>query len=433
MQSQQAAELQIRGLAYSSSPVKHFVHLDALRGIAILGVLILHASQFSAIGGVLSLAAMAGIRGVQLFYMVSAFTLFMSLDGRSTEHFPISNFFIRRFFRIAPLFYLCFLASWLDYHIVIRPLPPSNLDYWLTPLFLFGFKASAINHVVVGGWSIAVETTFYAILPLLHRWITTLRSALIAYAASLLIVTPLSFVLARSYPEMEQYFSLFWFPVELPVFLCGTVVYFAWKSLKITHNRAANGTRLRSGILLIAAAIVLLSSHLSHRIGTAAHLPLDTVALTLFFLAITLYPWFAFINPVTRYLGKISYSLYLGHFWVWEILFLVNRRLQHGNATTFFGFPFGRTITFAAFFLILTIFAVPLSVLSWKLIEQPGILLGRRIIAARENRRTQKINPLPDLTSPWIPRTPSFDFKLGLPPAIMFGWNVLQIDLGFTG
>jgi len=86
--------------------------IDALRGLAIFGVFIVHSSQ--SIDGLprwLSSLASQGARGVQLFFVISAFTLFLSLSTRrKNEKRPTLNFFIRRFFRIAPLFYAALLS-----------------------------------------------------------------------------------------------------------------------------------------------------------------------------------------------------------------------------------------------------------------------------------------------------------------------------------
>jgi hypothetical protein len=79
-----------------STDLQRVDYLDALRGIAILGVILVHSVILSHQGGLLGMVGLTGQRGVQLFYMVSAFTLFMSLDSRHTEQFQWSNFFIRR-------------------------------------------------------------------------------------------------------------------------------------------------------------------------------------------------------------------------------------------------------------------------------------------------------------------------------------------------
>jgi peptidoglycan/LPS O-acetylase OafA/YrhL len=87
--------------------------IDALRGIAIFGVLIIHSAMaiehLRPLGDNLTewvhTLAFQGARGVQLFFIIIAFTFCLSAEHRKIERKPILNFFIRRFFRIAPLFY----------------------------------------------------------------------------------------------------------------------------------------------------------------------------------------------------------------------------------------------------------------------------------------------------------------------------------------
>lgn len=89
--------------------MKKLDYIDALRGLAILGVIMVHTNQYGrSIGpNIFAKITAMGERGVQLFYLASAFTLFLSFKNRSRkEIFPIRNFFIRRFFRIAPMYYM---------------------------------------------------------------------------------------------------------------------------------------------------------------------------------------------------------------------------------------------------------------------------------------------------------------------------------------
>jgi peptidoglycan/LPS O-acetylase OafA/YrhL len=88
--------------------VLKFDFIDALRGYAILGVLMVHSGGFvSASSPFLTNFMALGKSGVQLFYIASALTLCMSWEFRKKhEAYPVRNFFIRRFFRIAPMFYV---------------------------------------------------------------------------------------------------------------------------------------------------------------------------------------------------------------------------------------------------------------------------------------------------------------------------------------
>jgi hypothetical protein len=55
--------------------------------------------------------ALTGQRGVALFFIVSAFTLFLNYDNRKEERHPTRNFFIQRFFRLAPMFHIALALS----------------------------------------------------------------------------------------------------------------------------------------------------------------------------------------------------------------------------------------------------------------------------------------------------------------------------------
>ena len=75
--------------------MKKLDYVDALRGIAILGVIMVHTSQYGHynVPKIIANIIDQGARGVQLFYLASAFTLFLSFKNRlSREKSPIRNF-----------------------------------------------------------------------------------------------------------------------------------------------------------------------------------------------------------------------------------------------------------------------------------------------------------------------------------------------------
>ena len=160
-------------------------YIDALRGIAVLGVVAVHCSQYGINNypSYISRFFGQGARGVQLFFIVSAFTIFLSQKKRNSfEERPYRNFFVRRFFRIAPMYYLA-----IGYFIIQnfhKALLDKNWDWGLVSnvfanlTFLHGFSPYWINSLVPGGWSIAVEMTFYLIVPFLVTKIRTTNQAI---------------------------------------------------------------------------------------------------------------------------------------------------------------------------------------------------------------------------------------------------------------
>jgi peptidoglycan/LPS O-acetylase OafA/YrhL len=87
-----------------------FKYIDALRGIAILLVMIVHTSQYGekSQNEFFNSFFKFGAKGVQLFFLASAFTLFLSYNNRNREENKnvLRSFYIRRFFRIAPMYYI---------------------------------------------------------------------------------------------------------------------------------------------------------------------------------------------------------------------------------------------------------------------------------------------------------------------------------------
>lgn len=184
-----------------------FRFIDALRGLAICAVILVHSAL-----GVHRLSPWArgmfrsGEYGVQLFFVVSAFTLFLSLDRRKPgERHPNLNFFIRRFFRIAPLFwaaavfYLWYripgMEGWLGSE---KHITRGNIASAFT--FTNGWNPRWLNSIVPGGWSVATEMGFYLLVPFLFLRLKSLRAAAVFTVLTLVASIALHYWLWTNYP-----------------------------------------------------------------------------------------------------------------------------------------------------------------------------------------------------------------------------------------
>jgi peptidoglycan/LPS O-acetylase OafA/YrhL len=359
-----------------------------LRGIAVLGVLLVHTGQRVA-GLPAPVAAVTGFGayGVHLFFVASAFTLFSSLHQRSqSEGRPTLNYFLRRLFRIAPLFWLAVLFYVWWYGTGPQYWAPHGIgwpDVLATAAFAHGWSPTMINSVVPGGWSIAVEMNFYLLVPFLFKWLTNLRRCVwffIACVAGQAVVNMVTQpVFLRLLAPDEQYLAdlmhTLWLPTQLPVFAAGFVLYYAL----VLHFARQRGARLASrtdwpspGVVLLLAVVVVAQLRFA---------PPSTFWGSLFAIlaaGLALHPSSLLVNACTRYLGNISYSGYLVHFVVLDV---AERVIRHFTPIGRYPLPH-----LAALYAAVVFGTVLLATATNRLIEEPARGVGRSLIAELERR-----------------------------------------------
>ncbi len=142
----------------------HFPALDTLRGVAIVVVLFHNLSIFAGSGGKVdklwNLFVEAGWVGVQLFFVLSGFLITGILVDDKEKPKALRVFYVRRFLRIFPLYYLLLLV-----YFVWLPRPFSESIWYFVYLsnwsWLFYGGLPGLGHV----WSLAVEEQFYTLWP----------------------------------------------------------------------------------------------------------------------------------------------------------------------------------------------------------------------------------------------------------------------------
>ncbi|OAB48438.1 acyltransferase family protein [Paenibacillus antarcticus] len=168
-----------------------------------------------------------GGRGVQLFFILSSLTLFLSLDHRSKLGDSSRDFYIRRFFRIAPMFYIGLL--FYPFFMNLKDISIGNIFGTLS-FIGNGFSPYWINSLVPGGWSITVEMTFYLFVPLLFRLIKDLKKSVLFLGASFIICMEIKVVLSRIHvindPFTWKIYLYSWFPNQFPIFALGIILFF---------------------------------------------------------------------------------------------------------------------------------------------------------------------------------------------------------------
>jgi len=349
--------------------------IDALRGFAALYVLVYHFSLITTPMATAPrwLAPFTGLggTGVTLFFVVSAFTLCLSMDARKEdESTPLLNYFLRRFFRIAPLFYVWIVLYCIRDKIVFDDVHSLG-EIARSVFFVLNLFPGHEQGFVWASWTIGVEMLFYALFPAIFWFADKIGKAVALFLAALLVrsvwLTCVSHLVSDQQVAATYYnFSLLH---HLPSFAFGVVLYRIYRLLDF--NRAQ---KLGTGEMLIATfGVAWLSVAYGFiQIDTFEGLTLEAATYGILLIGLAIKSPVLFVNRVTRFYGKISYSVYLSHA---TTLFLLSRVF----AVIYERFP---DVTIA-YLLSLTLglaIVTTLSYFTYRYIETPGNNAGRAVI-----------------------------------------------------
>jgi peptidoglycan/LPS O-acetylase OafA/YrhL len=344
----------------------HQRFLDALRGYAIAGVLIAHWCYAYGVRLPRFLDFLGN--GVTLFYVLSAYCLMLSLS-RGEQPPSWKQYAIRRCFRIAPAFYIATALWSVAKSRAGSPVSPGCV--LASMAFVNGWIPPYVHSSVPHGWSIGVEMSFYAILPVLYSRVRDVRTA----ACVLLLTTPLCVAASWGLPLVVRRmmspsafdslgsYTMFWPVSQFPVFVIGILAYL------ITHAERGVGQQVRSLIDrhsaatgAIIACICLGAGYLSGRLDHLAY----AAAFGLLVAAMSCGRYSTLDTTVASALGTISFGVYLFH----QAAIDVAKTLV----------PAIRGPVDAAFAVCIAGGgAVLLGWLSYVYVERPGIAVGRAV------------------------------------------------------
>jgi len=270
----------------------------------------------------------------------------------------LSRFYIKRFSRIAPVFYLA-----LGLHLLLRQSVGQLSAARLAQNLTLSFGLFHPNHAMVpGGWSIGIEYVFYLAFPWLAWW---LRRRDVLYIATVALIA-LAVVHGPGGDAPQSVWAAFNRYVELPnhvfLFLLGGVIADLRRSAHVRCSTWLVLVALLAVVSLLAREQELFQDHFAVMLGLArARYLAACFVVTLVFAFYDLGN--GRIQRLLRWLGDHSYSVYLLH----PLASLVVGALvsvQHAPGRAF------------ALALMLTL---GLAALTRYLVEQPAIALGKRM------------------------------------------------------
>ncbi|ALI99168.1 acyltransferase family protein [Rufibacter tibetensis] len=286
------------------APSNRYQELDALRGIAALIVVLFH---YTLDRPEAALGFKYGATGVDLFFIISGFVIFMSVSKISRS----SDFVINRISRLYPTYWasVTFTFLFIAFSSFYRygSLERVPLRDYLGNMTMFQHYLKIPN---LDGpyWTMIIEMIFYiGVLFLFHF-------KLLKYFNSIAISLSLSAVVAANflyeYRVVEFVFNAIPLLKYFPLFYAGILFY------KIHSHEGKKAENYLMIVFCFVCQVLLFKLATSSKfINEVEYVGLLTAYFSIFTLFVTnqLKP---LVNKVTLYLGKISFALYLTHQYV---------------------------------------------------------------------------------------------------------------------
>jgi len=294
----------ISGSFASYLETKVFGSLDGLRALAIVAVL-WHHTAHSIPGWTITTR---GFIGVDLFFIISGFLIAtLLLRERRAGHISLRNFYIRRFLRIFPPYYLMLLI--VAATAFLAPGHSANV-IWHDILFAALYLSNLVpmNSVLAITWSLSTEEQFYLVAPLAIKSMRRALFPLLIMAYILVSLPPFGYFSSITLPDFFK--ETTYGPILLGVILARFLDnerYFSWLYRGMSW----------SGSPLLALAILLGVLNYPNDDISGWHRVFIHWGMLAFVASCVIrernaLQWFLTLKPIQR-IGRVSYGIYLYH------------------------------------------------------------------------------------------------------------------------
>jgi peptidoglycan/LPS O-acetylase OafA/YrhL len=332
--------------------------IQGMRGLAVLAVIVYHASSRLAPGGYV---------GVDIFFVISGFVISALIrNDLNRKKFSLRSFYRRRILRLYPALFVTLAATLTAGAFILSPTDLRELGRTAVSTIVFAsnfdfmriigyFNSYAGTKPLLHMWSLAVEEQFYFFFPvtLMLAWKYFPRRVSAVIAGIFIASLGIELWFTKTWP-----LAAFYWPF-CRAFEFAIGAFLAWNSRGRLRARWAGEILSIAGLALLAFAIFFFDDTTSFP-GLAALIPCIGTALLIYSGPSGTVAGNALGLRVPRLLGDASYSLYL---WHWPVIVFTNHLLL------------GRTNARITASVLLV--SLVLGLLSRRFVEQPVLSLQK--------------------------------------------------------
>lgn len=344
--------------------------IDHGRGVMSLSILFYHLHAWT-VGTPESetLLGKLGVYGVSVFFVISGMSMYISYKSTSWTAASTFSFFLRRFFRLAPVYWIA-LSLTIGYtYLESKPLNFNSAEVWSNALLTFGITDYS-RYIVTGGWSIGNEVVFYIFFPLLIAVAPFKKIFLTVNVLIMYVYVYYGFIVMDSSHNLGPQWAAYINPAN-QAFLFSSGVCIAWAVYSFGFIK----NHINAWAILIASIVIFVMYPVSG----------DQISIVsewnrVYITALIIIACYALINIkvnpdnlISRFLsflGDVSYPVYLLH----GVLFAITNR---------YVLPFidlkTQNSRLAFYVFIFTPVILSVSWLVFMYIEKPLILMAKKV------------------------------------------------------
>ena len=295
---------------------------DLLRGICAIAIAIYHILQWEMKYALYNI----GPFGVYIFFMLSGASLIIGYEDKLKSGMKFTTFIARRYFRLAPLYWLILLSR--------HAFGSKTNNTLLNMSFLFGFANPGVSARLAVAWSLGIEFVFYFTFPLFlalseHKyrqwmWLVIALAVQTAYVHDTIVHTTDWQLHWPIYIQFSSFIGYFFIGciigrvfIEHPDILVKRI-FFCWSVFLI---------------LLTMIGFICINSDYTAVAGWVGFYLTVACAMLVFIAGCLHIPsWFSKVAMIS---GAMSYGVYLLHMRIYE--YMKHYSVLRGNGVFFFG------------------------------------------------------------------------------------------------
>ncbi len=347
----------------STIVIQKYDYIDSLRGIAIIGVILWHLHLLW-----LTTPKIFNVwmMWVPLFFIISAFTLCLTYHKRKNlETSPNIRFYIRRFFRIVPVFVTLTILVFITMRSIDIGISfdGSMINLLAHISFMYWFSQQYIGSMMMGERSLFNEVIFYMFFPAIFLYIVKSNKKILLFAIITFVICYLYNIFWNSILGLNKSYL---YTTPLTHFFSFSLWFVLFMLRDFTPKK------IYTHILYIVNIIGFIILGYIHIFYGMYLFPFFIINLALLvFLCARGGIYTLLTNKVNSYIGKISYSMYLINMSLFTVVWYIARTYAGRENMILYH----RIVWVIALSLL-----IGLSSISYYILEIPSISLGRKYL-----------------------------------------------------